>query len=79
MLKPEKGNIVSIRTNKYHAGVKKSILRFFKIQIYKDPTLANLMWLQRYLKQLNETGESSEAIYNSICQNHAHLARAHQL
>lgn len=37
MLKPEKGNIVFIRTNKYHAGVENlfsdsSKFKFIKIQ-----------------------------------------------
>ena len=48
-------------------------------QIYNDPTPTGLTSLQRYLKEVNKSGELPDAVYNNIRPKQAKVARAYAL
>ena len=80
-LKPNKRNgIVLIKATEYYTSVEKLFSDQSKFkQLVKDPTPARLATLQRYLKQLNKSGELHDNTFKKIQPQSAKIARAHGL
>ena len=81
ILKPNKGNgFVLINNVDYYQSLEHFFINKKKFkQTDKDPTMAQILTLQNYLRSLFKRGELKEHQHKNLCSKNARAGRAHAL